>query len=112
MAKKRARRSFRVKNKQTSRGVLLRLSVYRSLKHIYAQIIDDAAQKTLLTFSSLMLQDKSGDKKEVAKKVGLELGKIALDKSIDQVLFDRGRFLYHGRIKALAEGARQSGLKF
>ena len=89
-----------------------RLSVFRSLKNVYAQIIDDKSKKTLVSFSSLNLKDKSGDKKEIAKKVGLELGKLANEKSIEKILFDRGRFLYHGRIKALADGAREAGLKF
>lgn len=112
LAIKKKRRSYRAKNAQVSRGLMPRISVFRSLNAIYAQIIDDASGKTLVSFSSLCLKDKSKDKKEAAKKVGLELGRLAVEKSIDKVFFDRGRFLYHGRIKALADGVRQAGLKF
>ena len=112
LIQKRKKRAFRVKNSQVSRGLMPRLSVFRSLKQVYAQIIDDKSKKTLVSFSSLNLKDKSGDKKEIAKRVGLELGKLASEKSIEKILFDRGRFLYHGRIKALADGVREAGLKF
>lgn len=110
--KRDVRRANRVKNKQTSRGVLPRISVFRSLKQIYAQIVDDANQTTLIGFSSLNLKDKKADKTAMAKEVGLQLGKMAVDKSIEKVFFDRGKYLYHGRVKALADGLRESGLKF
>ena len=106
------RRGFRVRNRQTGRGVKLRVSVFRSLNHIYAQIIDDVAQTTLVSSSSMVLKDKSGDKKAIAKNVGLDLGKKALEKSVKNVFFDRGAFLYHGRVSSLAEGLRESGLQF
>ena len=109
--KRTQRRAFRVKNSQ-NRGSLPRVSVFRSLKQIYAQIIDDSNQKTLVSFSSLALENAKGKKTDIAKKVGIELGKIALSNSIENVFFDRGQFLYHGRVKALAEGLRESGLKF
>ncbi|MFA5075387.1 MAG: 50S ribosomal protein L18 [Candidatus Babeliales bacterium] len=108
------RRVHRIKGSQNSRGLKLRICVFRSLKNMYAQIIDDNTQNTIASFSSLNLttKDKKTDKKEIAKKVGIELGKIALSKSIDKVFFDRGRYLYHGRVRALAEGLRESGLQF
>ena len=87
-----------------------RLSVYRSLGQMYAQIIDDADGKTLVAQSSLKL--KKGSKTEKAKAIGIELAKAALAKGISAVVFDRGSFPYHGRVKALAEGAREGGLKF
>ena len=106
------RRTYRVRNKQVSRGQKPRVCVFRSLKHMHTQIIDDAAGTVLASFSSLKLKDKkTGDKSAVAKKVGLELGKIAAEKIITEVFFDRGKYLYHGRIKALVDGLRESGLK-
>jgi len=89
-----------------------RLSVYRSLDNMYAQIIDDEEGKTLASFSSLKLKPASGKKTQIAKKVGLEIAKVALLKGIESVVFDRGSFPYHGRVKALADGAREGGLKF
>lgn len=87
-----------------------RLSVFRSLSHIYAQIIDDSDGKTLVSASSLKI--KKGKKGEVAKKIGMEVAKAAISCGITSVVFDRGRCAYHGRIKALAEGAREGGLRF
>ncbi len=92
-----------------------RLAVYRSLTNIYAQIIDDTKGVTLLSLSTLskdLKLDKNMKKTEQSYKVGYELGKLALEKGITAVRFDRGGFLYHGRVKALAEGARKAGLKF
>lgn len=90
-----------------------RLNVFRSLNHIYAQIIDDEKGATLAAASSM---DKGfeayGGNVEAAKKVGAAIAKKALDKGIDTVVFDRGGYLYHGRVKALAEAAREGGLKF
>ena len=90
-----------------------RMCVFRSNKNIYVQVIDDVNGVTLAAASSL---DKDfegyGGNKEAAKKVGEAIAKKALDKGIDTVAFDRGGFLYHGRVKELAEGARESGLKF
>lgn len=112
LSKRTERRKFRVRNKLTSRGLKARVTVFRSLSHIYAQIIDDSAQKTLVSYSSVSLKGNAGDKSEVAKAVGLELGKLALKNDITDVYFDRGSYLYHGRVKALAEGLRESGLLF
>jgi len=107
------KRAFRVRNAMVSKGTKPRVSVFRSLQHIYAQIIDDATQATLASFSSLSLENKSGDKKEVAKQVGLALGKLAVEKNISlDVFFDRGSYLYNGRVRALADGLREGGLKF
>jgi large subunit ribosomal protein L18 len=106
------RRTCRVRNKQTSREQKPRICVFRSLKHIHAQIIDDAAQKVLVGFSSLNVKNKKSlDKIGIAKKVGLELGKVAVEKSIKEAFFDRGKYLYHGRVQAFVEGLRESGLK-
>jgi large subunit ribosomal protein L18 len=111
-AKKTQRRVFRVRGKQLSRGQKPRIAVFRSLNHIYAQIIDDNASKTLVSFSSLSLSKAKGDKKDIAKKVGLELGKLAVEKAIKDAFFDRGKYKYHGRVKALADGLREAGLNF
>ena len=88
-----------------------RLCVYRSTKHIYVQIIDDTAHKTILTVSSLSLDSKSSGK-EVAKEVGVKAAQEAVKKGIKQVVFDRNGFIYHGRVQSLAEGAREGGLNF
>lgn len=103
------RRVLRVRSKLAS--TLPRVSIFRSLNHIYAQVIDDQAQATLLSCSSLELQNKSGDKKAIAFGVGKELAKRAQAKGIEAAIFDRGGFLYHGRVKALADGLREGGLK-
>jgi large subunit ribosomal protein L18 len=107
-----ARRAFRVRNAQVVRGDRARVSVHRTLKQIYAQVIDDKTHQTLAAFSSLNLKNAKGDKTAIARQVGLELGKIAIQKNLTAVFFDRGHFLYHGRVKALADGLRESGLQF
>jgi len=93
-----------------------RLSVFRSAKHIYAQLVIDSTGSTILAASTLTpdLKAEIGDldKSDAARKVGQWIGKKALEKNIQQVVFDRNGFLYHGRIKALADGARESGLVF
>lgn len=93
-----------------------RLCVFRSLSNIYAQIINDAEGKTIAAASSLStgLQDqlKGKNKTQVAELVGSELAKAAKEKGVSQVVFDRGGYKYHGRVKALAEAARKAGLKF
>lgn len=92
-------------------SVAPRLSVFRSSKAIYAQIIDDGSGKTLVFASSLELGAKA-KKTDASKEVGKTLATKALAKKISQVVFDRGGYKYHGRVKALAEGAREGGLKF
>ena len=89
-----------------------RLAVYRSLKHISAQIIDDAGGQTLCSASSLEKEIGAAGNAEGAKKIGAELAKRAVAKGITKVVFDRGGFRYHGRIANLAEGAREAGLEF
>jgi large subunit ribosomal protein L18 len=93
-----------------------RLAIFRSSRHIYAQVIDDLANKTLVGTSDLAFDDGAGgddaDKKATAKKVGAAIAKKCLEKGIDKVVFDRAGFKYHGRVSALADGAREAGLKF
>ena len=91
-----------------------RISVFRSSKHIYVQAIDDSQGATLATASTLSegLKDAEGTKTDDAKAVGAAIAKALLAKGIEKVTFDRNGYLYHGRVKALAEGAREAGLKF
>ncbi len=95
-----------------------RLAIFRSSRHIYAQVINDLENKTLVGTSDLGLErnsdakDDEGGKKTAAKKVGAAIAKKCLEKGIDKVVFDRAGFKYHGRVSALAEGAREAGLKF
>jgi large subunit ribosomal protein L18 len=88
-----------------------RLCVYRSNTHIYAQVINDDAQKTILTVSSLALETKATGK-ELAKEVGKAIAAASAKKGIKTVVFDRNGFIYHGRVQALADGAREAGLNF
>ena len=88
-----------------------RLVVYRSLCNNYAQLVDDVKNKTIVSFNDLKLKDK-GTKTEHAKKVGMELAKLAKEKNITACVFDRNGYKYHGRIKAIADGAREGGLQF
>ena len=108
----RIRRHIRVRNKVSGTPERPRLSVYRSNGNIYAQIIDDVAGHTLVSTSSLKLKLENGGNIEAAEKVGAELAKLALEKDIKSVVFDRGGYLYHGRVKALADSAREAGLEF
>lgn len=109
----RARRVFRVRKKLRGSAHIPRLSVVKSLKHIGAQIIDDEKGVTLIGYSTLN-KELRGEKrsKELAKKVGEKLAKLAMEKNIKKVVFDRGRFKFHGLIAALATGAREAGLHF
>ena len=109
----RLRRHARVRGKISGTAERPRLAVYRSNKNISAQIIDDAKGVTLAAASSNEKDFASiGSNKEAAKKVGEAIAKRALEKGIETVAFDRGGFLYHGRVKELADGAREAGLKF
>lgn len=114
--KARKRRHRRIRMRLSGTSERPRLNVYRSLNHIYAQVIDDSAGHTLVAASTLekslagTLEGKS--KKEQAALVGKTLAERAVDAGISEVVFDRGGYLYHGRIKALADGAREGGLKF
>lgn len=112
---RRARRALRVRNALSQKNLRPRVSVFRSLSHIYAQIIDDSQHKTIVASSSksLNLDAKKNklDKKAVARAVGLDLAKKAMQLNIQVASFDRGCYLYHGRIKALADGLREGGLQ-
>lgn len=109
----RLRRHTRVRGKITGTVQRPRLNVYRSLNHIYAQIIDDVKGVTLVAASSVEKDfGMAGGNKEAAKKVGELIAKRAAEKGITEVVFDRGGYIYHGRIIALADGAREAGLKF
>lgn len=112
----RKRRHHRVRQKISGTARQPRLAVYRSLHHIYVQLIDDDEGHTLLSASSLdpVLQGQleGKNKTEVAKQVGALIGQRAGDAGIKHVVFDRGGFPYHGRVKALAEAAREAGLEF
>lgn len=105
------RRARKVRARVKASG-RLRLSVFRSARHIYAQIIDDAAGKTLVAASTLEAELAGGSNRDAAEKVGKLLADRAKAAGINEVAFDRGHFLYHGRVKALADGARAGGLNF
>lgn len=89
-----------------------RLAVYRSGRHIYAQVIDDVSQKTLVAASSLELKIENGSNVDAARTVGETVAKRAIEKGVKTVVYDRGGNLYHGRVAALAEAAREAGLEF
>jgi large subunit ribosomal protein L18 len=113
--KVRRKRKLRVRKKVMGTPNRPRLSVYRSLSHIYVQAIDDVSGATLAEASTLT-KDKSSltgvNKTEAARSVGMLVAKRLKEKGINEAVFDRGRFLYHGRVKSLADGAREAGLKF
>ncbi len=112
----RLKRHERVRSKISGTPERPRLSVFRSLNHIYAQIIDDVAGKTLVSCSTIdkvvAESVKELTKKEAAKVVGTEIAKRALEKGITEVVFDRGGYIYTGRVECVADGAREAGLKF
>ena len=109
----RIKRHTRVRGKISGTAERPRLSVFRSEKNIYAQIIDDVAGNTLVSASSLDKEiEGNGGNVEAAKKVGAMIAERALKKGIEEVVFDRGGYIYHGRVQALADGAREGGLKF
>ena len=108
---KRAKIKARVRGKISGTTARPRLSVFRSNKQIYAQVIDDLTGKTLASVSSLKMTDKL-PKKEIAAKVGELIAKDAQSAGVTNVVFDRNGYLYHGRVKELAESARNAGLKF
>jgi large subunit ribosomal protein L18 len=111
--KARIRRHARVRGKISGTAECPRLNVFRSSANIYAQIIDDVKGVTLCAASTLDKDfEGNGGNKEAARKVGEKIAKIALEKGIEEVVFDRGGYIYHGRVQELAEGAREGGLKF
>ena len=89
-----------------------RLSVHRSLNHIYAQVIDDQTGATVASASTIALKSKTGGNIAAAKEIGKAIAEKAKEKGVKQVVFDRGGYLYHGRVKALADAAREAGLEF
>lgn len=107
-------RHSRVRKKISGTSAKPRLNVYRSGKHIYAQIIDDTTNSTLASASTLdkTLELASTSNAEAAKAIGESIAKKAIEKGIEDVVFDRSGYIYHGRIKELADGARSAGLKF
>lgn len=112
----RERRKLRIRNKVSGTTERPRLTVFRSAKHIYAQVIDDTTGKTLAHASTLSkdLKGTLGDdnKTDAAKKVGALIAKVCKSKGVEKVVFDRNGYLYHGRISALAQAAREAGLEF
>ncbi|MBE0528853.1 MAG: 50S ribosomal protein L18 [Thermoleophilia bacterium] len=108
----RARRKRRIRGRINGTTERPRVSVFRSNKAIYAQLVDDAAAATLVAARSAEIDGSGLKKAEVAKRVGELLAQRAKDKGIERVVFDRSGYLYHGRVKALAEGAREGGLVF
>ncbi len=111
MKKNKLKRQKRIRAK-IIKSDRLRLSVFRSNLYMYAQIIDDKIGKTLVSVSKKDLTSEIKNKIEMAKALGLALAKKAKDKKIEEVVFDKGAYRYHGRVKALSEGAREGGLKF
>ena len=111
--KKRLKRKIRIRKKLSGTTERPRLCVYRSLKHIYAQVIDDTSGKTLVAASTLEKDfSENGDKKAKAKAVGKLLATRALDNGLKAIVFDRNGYVYHGRVKSLSDGAREAGLQF
>jgi len=116
MATKKSLRRLRIKRgirkKLSGSTKIPRLSVFRSNEHIYAQVIDDNASNTVASASTMADKMTSGTKIDKSKEVGKKLAEKALKAGVSNVVFDRNGFLYHGRVKALAEAAREAGLKF
>ncbi len=106
----RRRRHLRVRKKVSGTAERPRLVVFRSDKHIYAQLVDDDAGRTIATVSSVKIGE--GKKSEKAAQVGKQVAVVAKDKGFTRVVFDRGGYKYHGRVKAVADGAREGGLEF
>ncbi|MFA6518771.1 MAG: 50S ribosomal protein L18 [Candidatus Shapirobacteria bacterium] len=107
------RRLRRVRAKLKAVSDLPRLSIFRSHRHIFAQVIDDKTAKVITAFSTKTKKAKiTGTKSEQAQEVGRQIAKLAISKKIRKVKFDRGSYRYHGRVKSLATGAREAGLKF
>lgn len=113
---RRIRRKRRIRKRIMGTELKPRLSVFRSLKHIYAQAIDDASGRTIVAASTLDKEIrgklKNGGNKEAAAEVGKLMGQRLLNKGLTQIVFDRSGYKYHGRVKALANGLRSTGIKF
>jgi large subunit ribosomal protein L18 len=112
----RERRKLRIRRKISGTAERPRLSVFRSAKHIYAQVVDDATGNTVAHASTLSRDVRAGiaeaTKVDAAKSVGQAIAKLLLEKGIKDIVFDRNGYLYHGRVRALADAARAAGLKF
>ena len=102
----------RIRKTVPGSSTLPRLSLFRSNKHIYVQLINDEEGKTLLSGSSLKMESKGKTKVEISYQVGKVIAEKAKEAGIEKIVFDRGGYLYHGRVKSLAEGVREGGLKF
>lgn len=107
----RKKRHVRIRAKVQGTAEKPRLVVFRSLNHHYAQLVDDTKGQTLGSFSDVTMKEK-GTKVERAKKVGMEIAKLAKEKKVTTCVFDRNGYKYHGRVKAIADGAREGGLQF
>lgn len=112
IASRRQKIKLRIRKTLNGTSERPRLNVYRSNKEIYAQIVDDVAHKTIHSSSSLKLNKEGKSKVELAKEVGAAIAQLSIQTGIKDVVFDRNGYLYHGRVKALAEGARENGLNF
>ena len=110
--KARLKTKARIRKKVEGSEERPRLAIYKSGKHMYAQLIDDQAGRTLVSVSTLSLDIKKSGNKDAAKTVGAEIAKLAVSKKIKDVVFDRSGYVYHGRVRAEAEGAREAGLNF
>lgn len=108
----RQKKKMRIRRRVKGSDERPRLCIFRSARHIYAQIIDDAKGVTLVSASTLDVDGLKNANKDTAKKIGAEVAKRALSKNIKAVVFDRNGYLYHGRVQALADGAREAGLSF
>jgi large subunit ribosomal protein L18 len=108
----RTRRHARVRKRLAGTAQRPRLAVFRSNKHIYAQVIDDVTGRTLAAASTVEGEKAAGSKSDVAKGVGQRLGERAKQAGVEAVVFDRGGYKFHGRVRQIAEGAREAGLKF
>lgn len=108
----REKKKLRIRRRVKGTEERPRLCIFRSARHIYAQIIDDTKGVTLVSASTLDTEGFKGANKDTAKAIGAEVAKRALSKNIKNVVFDRNGYLYHGRVKALADGAREAGLNF
>ena len=110
--KSRLKTKARIRKKVEGSEERPRLAVFKSSKHMYAQLIDDQTGRTLISVSTLSLDVKKSGNKEAAKSIGSAIAKQALEKKIKNVVFDRSGYVYHGRVRAVAEGAREAGLNF
>ena len=108
----RQRRRTRVRRRLRGSSEVPRLSVFRSNKHMYVQVIEDDSGRTLASASTLKADGAGSGNREAARKVGERIAELCKEKDIERVVFDRNGFLFHGRVKELAEGARAAGLKF